>query len=474
MARKTSTRDLSPILSAAERWMNRCLIKNQSVFLEEPRWTHPLIEEVYHAFVDHPDSSDDGFIVKLNRQMQPVSVPAKQLIAELLWALLLFPSNINAGTKRQQVRDLWLLSGQQLAENHCELSEEVLAGVGSGGTGFNNYRPKELTFLIALVRDLKGKDETKRTQLLRDYDAFIDWMDSVPQEGYRQFRHMLRFFAFPDRVERMSSNSDRHKILEAFEVASPGEIRNYTDRELDEALLALRTKLQESYPSEVLDFYQNPLSEKWSRDRKIKTPSGEVTVTVPEDEDDQDENELVEIGTKPSDQRTSIQIQSKLAEIGAIMGFKIWIPRSDRVRVRELALETLPGAFLEDLPLNYESTTLGTIEQIDILWVKGRWIARAFEVEHTTAVYSGLLRMADLISLQPNIDVRLHIVAPAVRREKVFREMLRPVFSLLDRGPLSHSCTFISYDSVNEIRNIGHLEHTNDSIIAEYEEKAEP
>jgi hypothetical protein len=37
--------------------------------------------------------------------------------------------------------------------------------------------------------------------------------------------------------------------------------------------------------------------------------------------------------------------------------------------------------------------------------------------------------------LQPNMDIRLHIVAPDERREKVFREMLRPVFSLLDRGP---------------------------------------
>ena len=98
---------------------------------------------------------------------------------------------------------------------------------------------------------------------------------------------------------------------------------------------------------------------------------------------------------------------------------------------------------------------------------------RAFEVEHTTAVYSGLLRMADLLALQPNMDIRLHIVAPDERREKVFREMLRPVFSLLDRGPLSRSCKFLSYESVEAIRDLDHLGHTNDSIITEYEEDAE-
>src|SRR5204863_5952004 len=105
----------------------------------------------------------------------------------------------------------------------------------------------------------------------------------------------------------------------------------------------------------------------------------------------------------------------------------------------------------ERLPLNYDETTLKTIEQIDVLWLRGRSIRRAFEVEHTTSVYSGILRMADLLALQPNMDIRLHIVAPESRREKVFQEIRRPVFSFLDRGPLSESCSLLSYDSVQEL-----------------------
>jgi len=214
------------------------------------------------------------------------------------------------------------------------------------------------------------------------------------------------------------------------------------------------------------------LREQWSGDRKIKTTEGEVSVTVPRDEDEAEDKHLEPAEPPLPDARQSFQIQAKLARIGAKMGFKIWLPRSDRGRVREL-VSGEQAAFLDDLPLNYDNTTLDTIEQIDVLWLKGRSIARAFEVEHTTAVYSGLLRMADLLALQPNMDIRLHIVAPDERREKVFREMMRPVFSLLDRGPLSRSCTFISYDSVVAMNSLEHLAHTNDSIIAEYEEKAE-
>jgi hypothetical protein len=65
--------------------------------------------------------------------------------------------------------------------------------------------------------------------------------------------------------------------------------------------------------------------------------------------------------------------------------------------------ERTPSAavLLDLLPLNYDETTIRAIEQIDVIWLKRRAIVRAFEVEHTTAVYSGILRMADLPALQP-------------------------------------------------------------------------
>ncbi len=100
-------------------------------------------------------------------------------------------------------------------------------------------------------------------------------------------------------------------------------------------------------------------------------------------------------------------------------------------------------------------------------------MARAFEVEHTTSIYSGLLRMADLLALQPNMDIRLHIVAPQERRDKVLREIRRPVFSLLERGPLYEQCSFLSYESISTLIETPHLAYMSDSIIREYEENAE-
>src|SRR5258708_8207482 len=91
-------------------------------------------------------------------------------------------------------------------------------------------------------------------------------------------------------------------------------------------------------------------------------------------------------------------------------------------------------------------------------------------LEHTTAIYSGLLRMAGLLALQPNMDIRLHIVAPDDKRVKVLREIKRPVFSLLERGPLYESCSFLPYSAVDEIARMGHLRHTNDTVIKKFKE----
>ncbi len=44
------------------------------------------------------------------------------------------------------------------------------------------------------------------------------------------------------------------------------------------------------------------------------------------------------------------------------------------------------------------------------------------------------------MALQPNLLIKTHIVAPVERRSKAFQEITRPIFSLLENGPLSESC----------------------------------
>lgn len=216
-------------------------------------------------------------------------------------------------------------------------------------------------------------------------------------------------------------------------------------------------------------FYEPGVEELWKPKHTVTLPDRSLNVSVPSpDEEDDDQ-----VGHASGDEvRESMVIQALLARIGVAMGCKIWLPRNDRSRVLK-AWTPAPGQLLETLPLSFDSTTIATIEQIDVLWIRGRAIVRAFEVEGTTAIYSGLLRMADLVALQPNLSIQLHIVADGLRREKVMREITRPVFSLLEHGALRDKCTYISYDKLREIGALPHLEDVKESILSKYEEKAE-
>ena len=123
----------------------------------------------------------------------------------------------------------------------------------------------------------------------------------------------------------------------------------------------------------------------------------------------------------------------------------------------------------------FDDATNKTIELIDVLWLESDAIIAAFEVEHTTAIYSGLLRMSDLVSMQPNIKLDLFMVAPDDRREKVNYEINRPTFARL-KPPLPKICRFIPYSELlREIEQIGsRIRYMKPEFISEIAESCEP
>jgi len=170
--------------------------------------------------------------------------------------------------------------------------------------------------------------------------------------------------------------------------------------------------------------------------------------------------------------RESHDIQGSLGLIGKTMGFKIWFPAHDRQAILAHRPQ-LQDALLPALPLGFDNFTMSTVQAIDVLWVKGRSIIRAFEVEHTTAIYSGLLRMADLLALQPNLNISLHIVAPIERKRKFFGEVKRPVFSFLEPKALHDVCTFLSYDEVRKLADLETLPYMKSDYLDEIAEEPE-
>jgi len=178
------------------------------------------------------------------------------------------------------------------------------------------------------------------------------------------------------------------------------------------------------------------------RPKAIRSKIGAVTVPGK----DASSNDQRETEATLSDH---LEIQFLLYRLARSMGIEVWIARNDRGRkVKGKKLGDYPG-IRDELPLNFDQATIGTIEMIDVLWLDKNAIVAAFEVESTTSIYSGLLRMSDLLAMQPNINVPLFLVAPDDRRDKVFSEVNRPTFSKLDT-PLSEVCKYVSFATLRE------------------------
>jgi hypothetical protein len=181
---------------------------------------------------------------------------------------------------------------------------------------------------------------------------------------------------------------------------------------------------------------------------------------VPEPE--QPEEAIAKSGAETAEDKAATtrhtEIQHMLLSLGADMGYDVWVARNDRSkRWNGRTLGEMPR-MLDELPTQFNEATNRTIELIDILWLRGNSIVAAFEVECTTAIYSGLLRMSDLLALQPNLEINLFLVAPDGRRDKVEQEILRPTFSLREK-PLVETCGFIGFSTLVEkvegIRKLG-------------------
>ena len=138
-------------------------------------------------------------------------------------------------------------------------------------------------------------------------------------------------------------------------------------------------------------------------------------------------------------------IQWLLAKIGQRLGCKIWIASNDQnrawngERLGDLSIKTLP-------PLWMDAEFQRTISLIDVLWLKSAGgVVAAFEIEHTTSIYSGLLRMSDLVTSYPAISFPLYIVTPQARLDSVRHELSRPTFQALE---LHKRCSFFSEEQL--------------------------
>lgn len=274
MSRFNPHHDLQPLFDATSKWKDQCIKSGGSLFSDANVWNIENIHELVEFFVNSPNEGSLDFIEKLNNQLAATRAGTKKLAAEILYVLFLCPSNTYAARKREVVRTVWNWSGEFLDEVHPLLSDAVLDGVGSGGTGFNTNRWREFRFAILFLEELFKLDQQTRSEMLEDGWKFAEWLEKISECDSRQFRHMLLFLLFPDQFERIFGGTDRTEIVSAFSGESKKQIAKYSALEIDKKLFEIREQASEKYGTKDLDFYSPPLKQVW----RSETPNEPVLV----------------------------------------------------------------------------------------------------------------------------------------------------------------------------------------------------
>jgi hypothetical protein len=172
--------------------------------------------------------------------------------------------------------------------------------------------------------------------------------------------------------------------FKAFVRMSPNRFAEARDGELIMELLAKAKEVPVSRPVDPKKLARKPLFRVEQKKGKTVIPT---VVSVPESEEDEP---LVKGAGEPPTPTKHTEIQYELLMLGADMGYDLWVARNDKSkRWNGVTFSAIPE-ILDELPTQFNEATNKTIELIDVLWLKGNSIVAAFEIEHTTSVYSGL------------------------------------------------------------------------------------
>ena len=132
------------------------------------------------------------------------------------------------------------------------------------------------------------------------------------------------------------------------------------------------------------------------------------------------------------------EMQYHLARLGSSLGYKVWIARNDHKREwngQKLGEYSIKNLNVFDFP----PTVSDTISLIDVLWLsQEEKVIAGFEVEKSTSIYSGILRLTDLsLSIQED-SCQFYLVAPEKREKEIKAQLLRPSIRSLDAQAISY------------------------------------
>jgi len=131
--------------------------------------------------------------------------------------------------------------------------------------------------------------------------------------------------------------------------------------------------------------------------------------------------------------------EAVLLMLGKLLGYDTYTPDAGRT-YKEQKLGDI--ASLEDLPFFAGEKVMDSVRNVDVVWLKDEWPEYFFEVEHTTGVTSGLLR----IYQAEKLNSKFFIVGPRDVLGRFEREVEKAPFNRI-----KEKYRFRSYDELRDM-----------------------
>lgn len=260
--------DSSFLLENAAECREICLIQGKSLFTELEVWNSAACSELIEFFVENLEEGEGDFLAKLETQLGKATPAAKVLAAEMLWLMFLCPSSTGPASKRATIERVFSWSGVEFKDGVRDkyLSDEALTGIGKTGAAYQAGRWRELVYFIRLLEKLFKLSKEERATLLASRSEFSSWLNDIPGNDKRQFRHMILYLFYPEEQERIFGGGHRQSLLETFLNITPSQYRRMSPLDIDNRLLEIRTQFEKEYGTKDLDYYVEPLSLRWGQE----------------------------------------------------------------------------------------------------------------------------------------------------------------------------------------------------------------
>ncbi|HEX5152836.1 MAG TPA: type II restriction endonuclease [Parafilimonas sp.] len=134
-----------------------------------------------------------------------------------------------------------------------------------------------------------------------------------------------------------------------------------------------------------------------------------------------------EIQQERVEENLHTEMQYHLLKIGNALGYDVIAASNDRSKSH--CGNSFSFMSLQEFPcINLDKETLNTVKLIDVLWFqKGtNNVVAAFEVEKSTSIYSGILRLSDLSYSIADGDEVFYLIVPDKRERDVCLQLSRP------------------------------------------------